>query len=150
MALVYKRKSDSTGETFIQYTNLFGIPARADQAVLDELTYKIAQIARLCQDNGLKLMKEFCQNLNIEMNYNSNAIEGYPGPTQKRLFPDSSTVTLREMDDLVGHGKAFENVRNRIQSKRLITTDDILGIHKLVLHYHQAGGRIEERTNMFR
>jgi fido (protein-threonine AMPylation protein) len=144
-ALVYKGQSDPTGETFIKYTNLFGITASADQVVLDKLTSKNAQIVRLRQDNGLKL-KEFYKNLNIEITYNSNAIEGNRISRSETKAILSGLIggegkTLREMDDIVGHGKAFEKVRNLIKTKSPITTDDILGIHKLVLQNHEAGGK---------
>ena len=145
-ALVYKGKSDATGETFIKYTNLFDITASADRDVLDKLTLKNAQIRRLQKDNGLKL-REFYQNLNIEMTYNSNAIEGNRiTRSETRAILSGSKIdgkgkTLREMDDIVGHGKAFEKVQNLMKTKSPITTDDILGIHKLVLQNRKDGGK---------
>jgi len=145
-ARVYNGGSDPTGETFIQYTSLFDLTANTDRGILDELTSKNEEIARLRRENGLKL-KELYEKLNIEMTYNSNAIEGNRISRSETTMILSGLIggegkTLREMEDIVGHAKAFQKVRDLVATNALaISTGDILNIHELVLHNHSTGGK---------
>mmetsp|Transcript_10606 Transcript_10606/g.16191 ORF Transcript_10606/g.16191 Transcript_10606/m.16191 type:complete len:361 (+) Transcript_10606:161-1243(+) len=144
-ARVYFGGSDPTGETFIKYASLFDLTANADQGILDELISKNEEIARLRQENGLKL-KEFYEKLNIEMTYNSNAIEGNRISRSETKMILSGLVggegkTLREMDDIIGHAKAFEKVRDLVATNADIKVGDILCIHKLVLQNHSTAGK---------
>lgn len=140
--------SDPTGETFIKYTSLFDLTASiTDRGILDELTSKNEEIMRLRQENGLKL-KELYEKLNIEMTYNSNAIEGNRISRSETIMILSGLIggegkTLREMEDIVGHAKAFQKVRDLVATKNSASTisiRDILNIHELVLQNHPAGG----------
>ncbi|CAB9515296.1 monophosphate-protein transferase FICD homolog [Seminavis robusta] len=141
--------SDPTGEIFIKYTSLFDLTASiADRGILDELTSKNEEIMRLRQENGLKL-KELYEKLNIEMTYNSNAMEGNRISRSETAMILSGLIggegkTLRELEDIVGHAKAFQKVQDLVATKKsaaTISIRDILNIHELVLQNHSAGGK---------
>jgi len=144
-ARIYNGGSDPTGETFVKYTSLFDLTANTDRGILDELTSKNEEIARLRRENGIKL-KELYEKLNIEMTYNSNAIEGNRISRSETAMILSGLIggegkTLREMEDIVGHAKAFQKVRDLVATNAAISVRDILSIHELVLQNHSTGGK---------
>jgi Fic family protein len=144
-ARVYSEGSDPTGKAFIKYASLFDLTANTDKGILDELTSKNEEIASLRGENGLKL-KELYKKLNIEMTYNSNAIEGNRISRSETTMILSGLIsgegkTLREMDDIVGHAKAFKKVRDLVAKNAAISIGDILCIHELVLRNHSAAGK---------
>ena len=148
-AQLYNGESDRTGETFIKYTTLVDFTANTDRGILDGLTSKNEEIARLRQENGLKL-KELYEKLNIEMIYNSNAVEGNRISRSETTMIRSRVIsgegkTLREMEDIVGHAKAFQKVRDLLATKAAIRIGDILSIHELVLQNHSARGQVSRR-----
>jgi len=144
-ARVYHGGSDPTGETFIKYASLFDRTVNTNGSILDELTLKNEEIARLRRENGLKLKKLY-EKLNIEMTYNSNAIEGNRISKSETTMILSGLIggegkTLREMEDIVGHAKAFKKVRDLVATNAAISIGDILRIHELVLQNHSAAGK---------
>mmetsp|Transcript_30673 Transcript_30673/g.74324 ORF Transcript_30673/g.74324 Transcript_30673/m.74324 type:complete len:284 (-) Transcript_30673:82-933(-) len=144
-ARVYNGTIDPTGETFIKYASLFDVTANAAAGTLEELTLMNGQIARLRHENGLKL-KELYEKLSIEMAYNSNAIEGNRISRSETAMILSGLIggegkTLREMEDIIGHAKAFQRVRDLVATNATITVGDVLSIHELVLQNHPAAGK---------
>jgi len=91
-------------------------------------------------------LKRLEESFNVEMTYNSNAIEGNSLSLKetKLVVEDGLTIggkTMREHLEATNHMKAIEFVKSLVGKKK-IEEDDVLGLHALILDRidpHNAG-----------
>eukprot|EP00978_Attheya_sp_CCMP212_P027574 scaffold92675_cov64-Attheya_sp.AAC.1 len=142
----YNGKADSSGRIFIQFTNLFELKAKLQQSVLDKFSSNVEQLKKQRPLDGVRI-PEIVKRMDLDMAYNSNAIEGNPlsyRETTRILagFVGGGLVNrkLRDVYDIVGHHKAFLLAKELVSKGAAISLDDILMLHKMVLHESQDGG----------
>jgi fido (protein-threonine AMPylation protein) len=142
----YNGFSDSSGGIFIHFANIFELKAVLPQSVLDKFSSDVEQLKKERPLDGLR-MPDLIKRMDLEMAYNSNAIEGNP-----LSFRETSMILagfvgggfvkrkLRDVYDILGHHKAFFLAQELASNGSAISLDHILMLHKMVLHESQDGG----------
>jgi fido (protein-threonine AMPylation protein) len=144
--VVYKGTSDPSGQRFMNYSNLFGRTANCDKEMLDAFDRKLKKLSARRPVSGLR-MPDLLKRLDIDMAYNSNAIEGNPISLSETTlilagFVGGRRKSLRHVNDIVGHHKAFDEVKAMVArgTGTKISIEQLLKLHKLVLYESDDGG----------
>jgi fido (protein-threonine AMPylation protein) len=141
---VYRGLSDPSGEVFVRYSNLFAMAANARQEKLEAFERKLEKLSARRPVSGLR-MPDLLRRLDIDMAYNSNAIEGNPISLSETTLILAGYVggrrkSLRHVNDIVGHHKAFEELKAMVSRTSQLSMEQLLILHKLVLYESDDGG----------
>lgn len=142
--VVYRGISDPSGEIFAKYSNLFEMAASARQEKLVAFESKLEKLSSRRPVSGLR-MPDLLKRLDIDMAYNSNAIEGNPISLSETTlilagFVGGRRKSLRHVNDIVGHHKAFDEVKDMVARRLQLSMEQILALHQLVLYDSDDGG----------
>ena len=144
--VVYKGKSDPSGQIFTKYSNLFERAANCDEEMLDAFDRKLKKLSARRPVSGLR-MPDLLKRLDIDMAYNSNAIEGNPISLSETTlilagFVGGRRRSLRHVNDIVGHHKAFDEVKAMVArgTGTKLSIEQLLKLNKLVLYESDDGG----------
>lgn len=144
--VVYKGKSDPSGHIFMKYSNLFERAATCDEKMLAAFDRKLKKLSANAPVSGLR-MPDLLKRLDIDMAYNSNAIEGNPISLSETTlilagFVGGRRKSLRHVHDIVGHHKAFDEVKAMVArgTGTKLSIEQLLKLHKLVLYESDDGG----------
>lgn len=147
---LYKNaKKGATGaREFADYAGLFTREAKLeDDTKLGQLTLKKDKLVSLRPfdyDTVSKLTKA----LGEDMTFNSNAIEGNKITARETtiilaglMVPRfQHKVTQAEFYQIVGHDRALRQVVGMVNNKEHLTVENLLALHKMVLHESSDGG----------
>lgn len=144
---VYNGISDSSGELYVNCCKLFELTATLTAD--DDLTVFKQKLERLRagrRTSGLR-MPDLIKKLDIDMTYNSNAIEGNPITLRETAlilagFVAGRRKSIRHVNDIVGHSAAFHQVQKMAASGSQVSMsmEQVLRVHALVLLNSDDGG----------
>eukprot|EP00523_Entomoneis_sp_CCMP467_P009697 CAMPEP_0168725030 /NCGR_PEP_ID=MMETSP0724-20121128/3939_1 /TAXON_ID=265536 /ORGANISM="Amphiprora sp., Strain CCMP467" /LENGTH=351 /DNA_ID=CAMNT_0008771793 /DNA_START=21 /DNA_END=1076 /DNA_ORIENTATION=+ len=144
--VVYKGKSDPSGHVFMKYSYLFERAANCDEEMLNAFDRKLKKLSARRPVSSLR-MPDLLKRLDIDMAYNSNAIEGNPISLSETTLILSGFVggrrkSLRHVHDVLGHHKAFDEVKAMVArgTGTSLSIEQLLKLHKLVLYESDDGG----------
>jgi fido (protein-threonine AMPylation protein) len=141
---VYQGNQDPSGKIFKGYTKLFTNLASLDPRTVAGLTAK----QNLLQPNRpfrAAVIKDILGTFGQDMTFNSNAIEGNPLTAKETNiilsgFSVGRGRKLRDVYDILGHQKAFDEALELVRSKTDLTVDHLKQLHKMVLFESKDGG----------
>ena len=117
---VYKGRMDPSGRIFANYCKLFEVRATAQDMDVGAFNEKLLKLQVGRRAAGLRL-PDLLKKLNIDMTYNSNAIEGNPISYKETKiilagFVGPRRRSVRHVHDIIGHSTAFEEIQRLVHS----------------------------------
>lgn len=114
---------------------------------MDKFSRNVEQLKKERPLDGLRI-PDLVKRMDLDMAYNSNAIEGNPLSYRETKLILAGFVgggffvnrKLRDVYDIVGHHKAFLSAKELASNESAISLNHILMLHKMVLHESQDGG----------
>jgi hypothetical protein len=152
MERVYEGKRDPSGEVFMRYCKLFHLTARIERWRLQGFEEELKKLQARRPIAGLR-MPDLVKRLDIDMAYNSNAIEGNPINLKETTlilagYVSGKCKSLRHVHDIVGHHKAFEEVRSMFSKGSQLSLKNVLNLHAMVLYESKDGGILRKEGEL--
>ena len=143
---VYNGRMDPSGRIFANYCRLFEVRATAQDVDVGAFHEKQMKLQAGRRAAGLRI-PGLLKKLNIDMTYNSNAIEGNPISYRETKiilagFVGPRRRSVRHVHDIIGHGAAFEEVQRlaAILGNSQVSIDQVKKVHELVMFGSKDGG----------
>ena len=149
---VYRGKLDPSGKIFKEYSKLFTNLATLDAQRLAGLTAK-QNLLHPNRPFRAEAIKEIVEKLGRDMTFNTNAIEGNPLTAKETSlilsgFSVGRGRKLRDVYDIVGHKKAFDEALELSRKKTDLTMDHLKQLHSMVLFEAKDGGILRSGTRL--
>jgi hypothetical protein len=141
---VYGGNTDPSGKIFMEYSNLFTNLAVLDATKLDQLRGRQKSLQHN-RSFRVAAIQEILKDLGKDMTFNTNAIEGNPLTAHETSiilsgFSVGRGRKLRDVFDIIGHQKAFEEMLHLVRNESDLTMEHLKQLHKLVLFDSGDGG----------
>jgi len=144
ITIAYNGIMDPSGDIFVSYSKLFELTATAEDEKLTAFNQERERLQSGRLASGLR-MPDLLKKVDIDMTYNSNAIEGNPITLNETTlilagFVAGRRKSLRHVNDIVGHSAAFKQVQKMAASGTKMSMEQVLRVHELVLWNSDDGG----------